>query len=274
MKTTEDTVRQAYVVRNIHARHTVTMLYAGIDISLRRGQTLALLDGTTMHAEVCTVRDALPKDELKQLLHVLRERRVSVVAIDSPLKVSSLLLTDPKVRNMYAVPEKQGSKGLVYAKYRVCDFEMIRRALPLYQVAGEEERAAGWMRVGFDLARALRAAGYCEPAHATDSGATLLEVFPHAAFCALLGHLPSRKSTVDGARARRDALSAAGVSVEVTGTHDDLDALAGALTAMRWQRGEGCAFGHPPEGLIVLPVPRAQVRDRYVKPDLAAPGVA
>ena len=138
---------------------------------------------------------------------------------------------------------------------RIC--ELIRRGLPLYQVAASEEGAAGWMRVGFALARALEAAGYRLPRDEQDHGATLLEVFPDAAFVMLLGARPPKKTLPAGSAVRRELLAGAGVAVDPAWTHDELDAVASALTALRWRRGVGCALGHPEEGLIVLPVARA-----------------
>ncbi|MGH2588910.1 MAG: hypothetical protein ACRDJE_28635, partial [Dehalococcoidia bacterium] len=60
-------------------------------------------------------------------------------------------------------------------------------------------------------------------------------------------------------------LQAAGVAVAEAMTHDELDAIAAALTALRWRQRLGCALGHPEEGMIVLPVSSASLRERYMR---------
>jgi predicted nuclease with RNAse H fold len=45
--------------------------------------------------------------------------------------------------------------------------------------------------------------------------------------------------------------------------HDSLDALVAALTACRFQQGLATPVGDPREGLIWLPVLRAELLDSY-----------
>lgn len=234
-------------------------VFAGVDISERRGQTIVLLDGATLVTQLMTVPTAY------DAAAVLQERGAVVVAIDSPLKPSMMLLRHDDARRVYGLPARQGLNGLVYANYRVCDYELIRRGMPLYQVADDEARCAGWMRVGFALAHALRGAGLREPRDRSDHQATLLEVFPDAAFVTLLGGRPARKSGRDptGRAQRRSALESAGVRLPCGAGHDALDAAAAAYTALRWRRREGCAVGDPGEGLIVLPAPLSALAERY-----------
>jgi predicted nuclease with RNAse H fold len=231
-----------------------------VDISERRGQTVALLDGDSRALRVETV--AGPED----VLSLVRAAGAAAVAVDSPLQPSRLLLRDPAVRARHNIPDRPGMRGPVYANYRVCDAELIRRGLPLYQVPDAVERAPGWMRVGFALARLLEAAGYRQPAHAGDTDASLLEVFPDAAFVTLLGGRPPRKSGAAGAAGRawraRALAEHGGITLDAR-SHDALDAAVAALTALRWRQGLGCALGEPEEGMIVLPTTRAGLRDRY-----------
>jgi predicted nuclease with RNAse H fold len=237
------------------------MWVAGVDISERRGQTVALLDGQRMAVEIVQVPAAADAARLVQV------RGAAMVAVDSPLRPSHHLLREVgTVRSAYGVPTAYRGGRLIYAKYRVCDYELYRRNIPLYQVAADESAAAPWMRLGFELARLLTGAGYRVPAGHHDYEATLLEVFPHAAFVTLIGAIPAKKSGPRGSegRAQRRALLAAqGVFVPGESSHDDLDAAVAALTALRWREGRGCAVGHPEEGLIVLPVPCADLRTRY-----------
>lgn len=231
----------------------------GVDVSEKRGQTVALLDDD-LTAWVQTVSGAA------DVVALVQEQGAAVVAVDSPLQPSRMLLREPAHRAAFGVPDRKGMRGLVYQNYRVCDFELIRRGMPLYQVAESEEKAARWMRVGFDLARRLIPAGYRLPRDAADHAATLIEVFPDASFVTVLGARPLRKSGRtgnDGRRQRREALAREGIALDPALSHDGLDAVAAALTALRWQQGRGCALGHPEEGMIVAPVPRSELRDRY-----------
>ncbi|MGH2588539.1 MAG: DUF429 domain-containing protein, partial [Dehalococcoidia bacterium] len=169
------------------------MLVAGIDISERRGQTVALLDDASLTVALHLVRGRERVAEIEAVVRLVCGRSVDVVAIDSLLQPSRRLLRDGEVRRALGLPDRRGMNGLVYANYRVCDYELIRRGMPLYQVAAEEAAAVPWMRVGFDLAAALRRAGYRLPADTTDHSASLIEVFPDAAFVTLLGARPARK---------------------------------------------------------------------------------
>jgi predicted nuclease with RNAse H fold len=242
------------------------MWVAGVDVSQRRGQTVALLARDTRALEVLTVPDA------EAVVGLVCARGAMVVAVDSPLRPSRLLLRDPAYRRRYGLVERAGWRGPLYANYRVSDYELIRRGMPLYQVPACEAQAAGWMRVGFTLARRLQACGYRVPMHRADFAATLIEVFPDAAFVTLLGGRPARKTGRDGRHgraARWTVLAQYGVRLPEASSHDALDAAAAALTALRWQDGDACAVGEPEEGLIVLPVPASSLRDRYHRlPDI------
>ena len=236
------------------------MIFAGIDISERRGQTVALLDGDTRAVRVSTAQTVADAAAL------LVSAGASVVGVDSPLQPSLMLLRQEEHRVRYNVPDRQGLTGPVYANYRVCDYELIRRGMPLYQVPATEADAPGWMRAGFALGALLRGHGYRLPVHAEDHAATLIEVFPDAAFVTLLGARPVKKSGRTGASGRaqrREVLSRAGLALPESASHDELDACAAAVTAHAWAAGRACALGDPTEGLIILPVPRAALLERY-----------
>jgi hypothetical protein len=100
-----------------------SMIVAGVDISLRRGQTVALLDSDTLTAEVCIVHAGSIEEEVAAVARLVAERGASVVAVDSPLKPCLLLLKQDEHRIAYGVPERKGLNGRVYEHYRVCDFE-------------------------------------------------------------------------------------------------------------------------------------------------------
>jgi len=185
----------------------------------------------------------------------------SVVAIDAPQGYNRRLLARRR-----ADPRRS----------RVCDDELLRRRLGVYQVpsradvAADPRRLPSWMAVGFDLYAQLRRRGFEAPDQGALPGAfgrppALLEVYPYATFVAVLGRRLSRKTTREGLRLRVAALRSEGVVWDRGGPertwerdayydHDSLDALAAALTAWRFVQGVAGRLGDPREGLIWLPV--------------------
>lgn len=194
--------------------------------------------------------------------------RPSVIGVDAPQGYNRRLLARRAVD-----PHRS----------RVCDYELLRRRLGVYQVpsradvAEDASRLPTWMAVGFDLYAQLRRRGYEAPEDGSLPGAfgqppALLEVYPYATFVALLGRRLSRKTTREGLRLRVSALRGEGVVWDRGGTdevwdrdayydHDSLDALAAALTGWRFLQGVAGRFGDPREGLIWLPTAEDRLRD-------------
>lgn len=87
----------------------------------------------------------------------------------------------------------------------------------------------GWMKVGFEVFAGAR-----------ETGARVVEVFPHAGFRTLAGAKVPSKLTAAGLLARAELLRRAGVSVDgLDMSHDSLDACLAALIAR--QVGTGVA---------------------------------
>lgn len=179
----------------------------------------------------------------------------SVVAVDAPQALNRRLLERPAAGGH---------------RSRVCDFELLRRRLGVYQVPSRAEvgvdpgKLPAWMAVGLDIFAALRRRGHELPADGALPGAlgqppAMLEVYPYASFTSLLGRTLTRKTSREGLRLRVAALRAEGVLWDRGGgdeyyDHDSLDALAAALTAWRFFQGAAHHLGDPREGLIWLPV--------------------
>jgi predicted nuclease with RNAse H fold len=135
-------------------------------------------------------------------------------------------------------------------------------------VAAGAARLPGWMHAGFDYFRRLRRAGFEIPDDAVMPGMlggapAAIEVYSNGTFAALLGSLPPNKTSRSGQRLRVVTLRRAGLEWDEYFDHDSLDALAAALTAWRFQQGRATPLGDAREGLIWLPVPRAEVRATY-----------
>jgi len=88
------------------------------------------------------------------------------------------------------------------------------------------------------------------------AGKTVIEVYPHASKVVLLGRPPARKTTLAGRRWLQEGLSrlVSGLPADRLLSHDELDAVVAAYTALLWWRGETRALGRPEEGLIVVPL--------------------
>jgi predicted nuclease with RNAse H fold len=188
----------------------------------------------------------------------------SVVAVDAPQAFN---------RRLLARSGEQASRS------RVCDWELLHRRIGIYQVPSRAEVEADpaklplWMRVGLDIFAQLKRRGYEVPADGELPGAfgrpaAVIEVYPYAAFAALVGQRLTRKTTREGLRLRIAALRGEGVvwdrgHGEEYYDHDSLDALAAALTAWRYYQGAAGAVGNPREGLIWLPVARERFEQAF-----------
>ncbi len=233
------------------------MYYAGIDLSARRGFDVAVLDEARSVVELWR---APTLDHLSEGLDAYGEELAA--AVDAPQAPSHFPLRQPLVRAALPVPPPEGR----FMRHRVCDYELVRRGIGLYLLPEPGHPAPDWMTLGFaTFARLGERFGLRRPGHAADEAATLLEVYPFAGFVVLLGGRPPRKTTREGAAARRAALEQAGLCGLPSGrlSHDAADALCAAYTAWTWRHGTGCAVGRPDEGLIVLPIPASALLDRY-----------
>ena len=91
-------------------------------------------------------------------------------------------------------------------------------------------------------------------------GLRVLEVYPYATKVALFGRPIPKKTTRAGARwlrERVETLVPGVVAIRRDLTHDELDAVIAAYTALLYARGEAAALGNEAEGTIVVPAARA-----------------
>lgn len=232
-------------------------LFAGIDLSARRGLDVALLD------DALSLLGLWHAPDLDAPITRLAAYGVPLVAaVDAPQAPSDFPLRRPEVRTALPVPPPAGR----YLQHRICDYELVRRGIGLYLLPDAGAALPEWMAVGFTTFQRLRnELGLRLPLHAHDISATLLEAYPYAGFVTLLGGRPARKTTPQGAAARRAALATAGIRnlPDRSLTHDAADALCAAYTAWAWRHGAGCALGLPDEGLIALPIPAGALRQSY-----------
>src|SRR6478752_1559125 len=176
------------------------MISCGVDVGLR-AQHLCTLDASlaaTFHP---------PGSVAEVAAAVLTLGPEVVVGLDAPSGGTRELLGEgTELRARLGVAPGR------YLRARVCDWQLMRRGLPLYPSPPAGEEPAGWqawMGEGYALFAALEELGrYLPPAAERCAGPAgpghgrVFETFPDAAFCALTGHRPPPKRTAAGRRAR------------------------------------------------------------------------
>ena len=248
-------------------------VWCGVDVSARRGHHLCVLEADS---------DALgatfyEPGKTAAVVRTVARLSPAAVGIDAPSGPCRRLL-GPDSEARRALGLEPGS----YLRARVCDALLMRRRLPLYQVPAEGETVQPWMEAGFELFEAVAETTgltlYRPPAPPPYEGPTapssghVFETYPDAAFCALLGHRPPKKTTAQGLAARVAAIADQGATDQSGLEHrstDELDACVAALTAHRLATGGAGWVGDRDEGVIVLPV--RELKPSYAPAHTAVP---
>ncbi len=220
---------------------------------------------------------ALSQGDLETVLAFVGGLEQAVVAIDAPQSPNQGLMLRPEIRRRFDLPPG----GRSWGQWKMCEYEMRRRNIRLYNTPHKEEDASTWMRVGFTLYRRMAGMGF----HFFVDGRTpgdrmVLEVHPHACFAALLGRRPFLKRTLEGRLQRQLVLYLEGLDIGdpftvleeitrhhlLTGSlplgglldHDELDAIVSAFTAylVGVKPERVSQVGDLDEGLITVPVPQ------------------
>ena len=248
-------------------------VYIGIDPTQgARAMTCAMLNA---QLEVVELFDA----SLDEMLQRISEHPRSVCAVDAPIGPNKGLMAEPEYRKRLGLEPDHAN----YATFRVCEYELRRRGLGVYNTHPNLERVAEWMKEGWQLYDKLRALGFTE--HSRPGARRMFEVHPHACYTVLIGKRPYPKRSVEGRMQRQIVLHAEGLRIHdpmysfeewtrhrfLTGQlnmddlyeHDALDALVAAYTAFTLDREPShiTIVGDPAEGQIVVPTGRLQ--DNY-----------
>ena len=197
----------------------------GIDVGVRKGLDLVLLDGERR------VLDAHRHVSTQALPALVAELEPDVVAIDAPpdwARSGRSRLTERELRcfgiQCFNTPS---------------DARMAEH--PFYE----------WMTVGFETF--AQVAGRYPRYRGGRVAGTAIEVFPHASAVVLAGCLPP--VSIPKHRWRRSVLARSGVDVSGLRSPDQVDAALAALTGLLALQRRFSAPGDPAEGLIVLPAP-------------------
>jgi predicted RNase H-like nuclease len=160
------------------------------------------------------------------------------------------------------------------------------RGLKSRRTPADPANAPGWIQRGYVLFQQLERQGFkgYDPEDSQEAvhRHISLEVYPHAAYSALLGRRPFLKNSMEGRIQRQLVLYINDVDVpnpmlifeeftrhrmlqgilpdEGLYTAQELDALAGAFTAWMVSKSpdQVTMLGHPEEGQVAIPVPAMQ----------------
>lgn len=249
------------------------MVFIGIDPTAGvRHSTLAVLDS---RLKILRLED-MPLDAIAE---IVTGYEAAVCGIDAPISYNKGFMADKEYRRRLGLDGSSNS----YSNYRVCEYELRRRGISLYNTPLDPAQAKTWMQEGWKLYDRLRKAGFAE--YPQTGPRRMFETFPHGGFAVIAGRKPYPKSSMRGLLQRQLILFDEGVDVPdamlnleewtrhriMTGqlshhglyTHDQLDALMAAYTAFRAEKepNEVCRAGDPTEGQIILPV--AALKDAY-----------
>jgi hypothetical protein len=223
---------------------------------------------------------ALGRGSLEEVLAFTAGQHQAMVAVCAPRRPSQRLMERTVVRDSLNPPPHPGR----WMNFRLVEYLLRQHRISCYKTPSEEKDCPNWMQMGFHLYRRLEQMGY-QAYPSKKAGMQWLEVYPHACFCTLLGHVPLPKSTLEGRIQRQLVLLKQKIGIPdpmdllkgITSrqllqgslptdklyTQGELDALVAAYTA--WQAGnhpqKTIALGDPSEGLVILPV--AELKRHY-----------
>ena len=195
----------------------------------------------------------------------------SVCAVDSPSGENKGFLDQPDFREKVGLPPHSGS----YNTYRLCEYEIRRRFISIYNTPLEAEKARKWIKTGWQFYKNLREEGFVD--YPQRGSRQIIETHPQAGFTVMLKKRPYRKAGLEGRLQRQLVLYQEGVDVPdpmyilqewtrhslINGelpfsdihTHYMLDALMAAYTAFICdvEPENTVAVGDTIEGQILLP---------------------
>jgi predicted nuclease with RNAse H fold len=193
--------------------------YLGVDLtsSEARPSGYAVLDG---QARLLALGFVAADEEILSLAERWRPR---LVALDAPL----------------SWPLEPASKG------RQCELLLAHEGIGTFRTTQRT------------IIRALVERGIALSAHVRSRGFEVIEVYPYGSKVRLFGRPIPRKTTPEGRtwlRRRLEGLVANLADQQVILTHDELDALVAAYTALLRDRGQTEDVGDANEGQICLPL--------------------
>lgn len=223
---------------------------------------------------------ALGVGSLDEVLAFTAGQHQTVVAVCAPRRPSQRLMERSEIRDHLNPSPRPGR----WTSFRLAEYLLRQHGISCYKTPPDEKACPNWMQMGFHLYKRLEQMGY-QPYPSQKPGLQWLEVYPHASFCSLLGHVPLPKNTLEGRLQRQLVLHKQKIGIPdpmeflkgVTSQQvlqgslamdnlykqGTLDALVAAYTA--WQAvthpNQVTSLGDASEGVVVLPVP--ELKRRY-----------
>jgi len=216
------------------------------------------------------------KGDMEQVLAFMASFESVVVAIDAPQGLNRGWMRNPEIRQSYNLTPG----GQNWAQWRVCEYELRRRNVRLYNTPDRLAVTKNWVQVGIALFRRAHDMGFrLFEKGQSSTNRLVIESRAHVGYTALLEHRPFPKETLEGRLQRQLLLFVEGLDLpnpmhaleELTRHHlltghlpledlhdqNTLDTLMAAYTAYLtvMQPDRISQVGQPEEGLITLPVP-------------------
>lgn len=215
-----------------------------------------------------------------EALAFVRGQEKAIAAVCGPPRPNQGLMQNQEIRDALNPPPRPGR----WHRYRLVEYLLNQHGIRIPRTPTQTENCPRWMHTSFDLYHHLEESGFLAGPQ-PNAARQWIEVYPHASYTVLLGHLPYAKNSLEGRLQRQLLLHQLGVeipdpmrvfeeitrhrilqgvlSLEALYSTAELDALIAAYTA--WtvaQRPEQVTvLGDPREGQIVLPV--AELKPRY-----------
>lgn len=217
---------------------------------------------------------ALGHGSLEEVLAFTAGQQQAMVAVCAPRRPSQRLMERAEVRDRLNPPPRPGR----WTSFRLAEYLLRQHGISCYKTPSEEKACPNWMQMGFLLYHRLEQMDY-QPYPSKQAALQWLEIYPHASFSTLLGHVPLPKNTLEGRIQRQLVLLERKIGLPdpmdmIKGltahhllqgtlptdnlyTQGELDALVAAYTA--WQAAthpkQVTLLGDASEGMVVLPVP-------------------
>ena len=217
---------------------------------------------------------ALGRGNMDEVLAFVAGQREAMVAITAPSKPNQGIMLRPEVRESLSPPPRPGR----WINFRLAEYQLRQHNINIPQTRANEQSCPGWMQKSFILCRRLEELHYV-PYPKENAAHQWMEVYPHAAYSTLLGHIPFTKHSFEGRIQRQLVLYEENLRVpdpmrifeEITRHRmlqgvltlenlylpEELDALVSAYTAQKAtvKPDQVMLVGDPEEGQLVLPVP-------------------
>jgi len=216
---------------------------------------------------------ALSQQRLNTVSAFVGGQKSAVVGVNAPRRPNQGLMKNDAVRDSLKPPPTPER----FRTFRVAEYLLFQHNIRIPRTPANVSECPGWMQVGFKLYRNLEEMGFVDYPD-QEKGQTTLEVYPHAAYTALLERIPFLKKTLEGRLQRQLLLHSLSVAVpdpmelfeEITRykilqgdlplerlySLEELEALMAAYLA--WKAisapDQVSLVGDPREGQILLPV--------------------